>query len=258
MDLDSFFAKKDRKKGKAKKFATQEDMAKRLEENDRKEEKAVQAAVTEAHIQRVAVEPVDLERAATPDKPEVEEVWKDFEEKVQVDVSDLKIANLDLSDEENEGSDANDEDGSQNGDGNKDSVWNVEPKALPTICDAVDIAMEDGKDVKETVAAMRATEKSNAVYVPPAMVAAPLPKGGRRKKNAPDLTSDEMFPTLGQKIKKKPNQKNGISNNMTAVKGGSKSANNVPAPANGSYVPPHMRNKTSNRFGKLTDHGDRF
>lgn len=39
-DLDDFFAKKDRKKNKGKKFTTTDDIAKRLEESGRKAEKA--------------------------------------------------------------------------------------------------------------------------------------------------------------------------------------------------------------------------
>merc|ERR1711970_1188736 len=105
-------------------------MAKRLEETDRKEEKAVLQAVSEAHIKREAG---NEERTKTPEVPEhAEEQWKDFEDKA--------------------GSDANDEDGSNCGDGKNESVWNVEPKQMPSICDAVDSAIEDGKDVAATVA----------------------------------------------------------------------------------------------------------
>jgi len=39
-DLDDFFAKKDRKKAKGKKFVTTDDLAKRLEESGRKSEKS--------------------------------------------------------------------------------------------------------------------------------------------------------------------------------------------------------------------------
>lgn len=258
MDLDSFFAKRDKKKPKGQKFLSTDEMAKRLEETDRKEEKAVLQAVSEAHIKREAG---NEERTKTPEVPEhAEEQWKDFEDKPEVDVSDLKIAKLELSDEENAGSDANDEDGSNCGDGKNESVWNVEPKQMPSICDAVDSAIEDGKDVAATVAAVRATAKPTPAR-PSEMVAAPLPKGGnRRKKNAPDFKSEEAFPTLGMKPKKNKNKKNEMvgGNTPKATMNGSRSA--APAAAPGAYLPPHLRSgASSNRFGRLTDQGaDRF
>ena len=74
---------------------------------------------------------------------QVKDEWKDFEEKQQVDVSDLKVGNLNLSDEENDGSDADcDEDGN-NADGKKDSVWSVEPKAKPSVCDVSNLKSND-------------------------------------------------------------------------------------------------------------------
>lgn len=258
MDLDSFFAKRDKKKPKGQKFLSTDEMAKRLEETDRKEEKAVLQAVSEATIKR---DVGNEERSNSPDIPEnAEEQWKDFEDKPQVDVSDLKIAKLELSDEENDGNDASDEDGSNCGDGKNESVWNVEPKQMPTICDALDIATEDGKDVKATVAAMRAGAKSTPAR-PVEMAPAPLPKGGRRKKAAPDFKSEEAFPTLGQKPKKNKNKKSeGMGNTPKATMNGGKSGSGAPSPALGAYVPPHQRGASShNRFGKLTDQGaDRF
>jgi len=259
-DLDNFFAKRDKKKLKGPKVYSPEEMAKRLEENERKEEKAVQQAVTEAHIQ-VKKETPKEDRAETPEPIiEVKDEWKDFEEKQQVDVSDLKVGNLNLSDEENDGSDADcDEDGN-NADGKKDSVWSVEPKAKPSVCDAVDLAMEEGNDVKATVAAVRASE---AKYVPPRaaaeMAAMPLPRGGRRKKNAPDLKSEEAFPTLGMKPKKSGKVKKDGPGTPSQSSNGIKMGSHTPAGGNtpGAYLPPHLRMKSNNRFGGLTDHGDK-
>lgn len=257
MELDNFFAKRDKKKIKGQKFYSTEEMAKRLEDNERKEEKAVQQAVTEAHIQ-IKKETPKEDRPETPEELVIspEEQWKDFEDKPQVDTTDLKVANLNLSDEENDGSDANDDDDGANGDGKKESVWSIEPKQQPTVCDAVDLAMEDGKDVKATVAAVRASE---AKYVPPRsseMTAAPLPKGGRRKKNAPDFKNEETFPTLGMKPKKTTKVKkdgHGTPNQSNSSKPFGNSSNDPSV-----YQPPQLRMKTKNRFGGLTDHGDKF
>lgn len=45
-DLDDFFAKKDRKKSKGKKFTTTEDIAKKMEETGRKIEKPLKEKMT--------------------------------------------------------------------------------------------------------------------------------------------------------------------------------------------------------------------
>lgn len=268
MSLDDFWAKKGKKKIKGQKFTSTEGMAKRLEDLEKKEEKAASTALSKKNIDTIIEKNGDVHEDHTnaeiiPEVTENPEQWKDFEDKAEVDVSDLKITNLNTEDDENAGSDDNGDNDSTNGDNKKESVWKVEPKEMPSICDAVDSAMEDGRDVKATVAAVTA---SAAKWVPNKgndMVASPLPRGpgggsgggNRRKKTAPDLKNEDAFPTLGNKPKKKQQTK---KTEETA------SPRSAPArapqgnSAGGYYVPPSSRVKTGNRYGGLTDQSSKF
>jgi len=269
--LDDFFARKDKKKIKGKKFTSTESMAKRLEDLEKKEEKAATTALNEKNTKIITEKNGELSEENTNGEiiPEVIEnpaEWKDFEDKVEVDVSDLKITNLNTQDDENAGSDDNGDNDSTNGDNKKDSVWKVEPKEMPSICDAVDSAMEDGRDVKSTVAAVAAVTASAAKWVPNTgkdMTPAPLPRGpgagsgggNRRKKTAPDLKNEDAFPTLGNKPKRKQ---------LTKKTEEAASPRSAPARAPqgsttaGYYVPPSCRVKTGNRYGGLTDQSSKF
>ncbi|CAB0012873.1 unnamed protein product [Nesidiocoris tenuis] len=102
MDLDDFFAKKDRKKSKGKKFATADEIAKKLEESGRRSEKLKKEKPPE----------VDEEgNTVVQDEDE----WKEFEEEKK-DYSGLKIQNLTIADYENW------EEGGSGGEGNSSGI----------------------------------------------------------------------------------------------------------------------------------------
>lgn len=264
MSLDEFFARKDKKKIKGQKFTSTEEMAKRMEDAEKKDEKSVTYAISKKAVEKNG----DINEEKVPDSipEEIEnpEQWKDFEDKAEVDVSDLKITNLNTQDDENAGSDENGDNDSTNGDNKKESVWKVEPKEMPSICDAVDSAMEDGKDVKATVAAMNAAKWTASTGKD--MQAAPLPRGpgagtggNRRKKAAPDLKNEDAFPTLGNKPKRKqqPKKSEEVSTPKYSAPRGP-SGRDTGSSSGGYYVPPSCRVKTGNRYGGLTDQSSKF
>uniref|UniRef100_A0A1B6DSN7 Protein CDV3 homolog n=1 Tax=Clastoptera arizonana TaxID=38151 RepID=A0A1B6DSN7_9HEMI len=102
-DLDDFFAKKDRKKPKGKKFSTADEMAKKLEESGKRNEKSKKDKPT-TNATLDGEDPVPLP---------IEDEWKDFEEEKK-DYTGLKIQNITLTEAEfEEGTDTGhgDEDG---------------------------------------------------------------------------------------------------------------------------------------------------
>jgi len=279
-DLDDFFAKKDKRKGKkvkTQKFTSPEEMAKRLEETEKKEEKAIEQAKLEAALNRKNLsqddEKVEAEKvtASLEAVQETADQWNDFQEETAVDVSDLKITNLNDQEDENAGSDANDDDDSAGGDKNDKSVWHTNQEDRPTICDAVDEALESGKKMTVEVAAAAVAAATSSRWTSSInagdMVASPLPRGtpggggGRRKKNAPDLANEESFPTLGSKPTKKktpkPKQDPGSPAVYQPKRVAPRSSGN--ASSAGVYQPPSSRGVTTgNRYGGLTDQGNRW
>lgn len=72
-DLDDFFAKKDRKKGKSKKFATPDELAKKLEDTTKKAEIKVRKEPQPAQS-----DGVEAESGEQPTVPEVCFLWEYF------------------------------------------------------------------------------------------------------------------------------------------------------------------------------------
>jgi len=207
--------------------------------------------------------------AALDTVQETADQWNDFQEEVVVDVSDLKITNLNTQEDENAASDADDDADTTSGDKSDKSVWHTGQEDRPTICDAVDEALESGQKVTAEVAAaaVAASGRWTSSINSSDMVASPLPRGaaggggGRRKKNAPDLKNEESFPTLGSKPTKKktakPKQDSGPAvyqpKRVAPRTGGST------ASGGGFYQPPSSRGVTTgNRYGGLTDQGNRW
>lgn len=259
MSLDDFFAKKNKKKIKGQKFTCQEDMARKIEEKEKKEEK-LKETFKETPIKKIVERNGDVNEDQTDahmEPIENPDQWNDFEDKVEVDVSDLKITNLNTQDDENAGSDANDDNDSNCGENKKDSVWKVEPQEKPSICDAMDSALEAGQDAKATVAAMTAAKWTASSTSSDAMQPAPLPRGpgaggNRKKKAAPDLKNEDAFPTLGNKPKRKQQSKKTEEAAPTPTRGVSGKG----AAAAGIYVPPSYRSR--NRYGGLTDQSSKW
>jgi len=100
-NLDDFFSKKDKKKGKGKKFTTAntDTLAKNLEKQELKEAKAEEIKVP------LATSEANKAQAALASKTEIaEEEWKDYDEEKK-DYSNLKIEALKVEDENEDGQD---------------------------------------------------------------------------------------------------------------------------------------------------------
>ncbi|XP_011310586.1 protein CDV3 homolog [Fopius arisanus] len=186
-DLDDFFAKKDRKKAKGKKFTTTEEIAKKLEETGKK-----------SKTKEKLVAPDEDDRA--PPKIEEEEEWREFEEEKK-DYSGLKIGNLTVS--ENQDHESNDERGvgenSSDGESGEASaklsgpwkkadavVESLEPTPRPTATAATSLAAT-GKYKTPHLRHQTSSSSSSST------------RSSRMKNIAPDIRSEEYFPTLSAK-----------------------------------------------------------
>ncbi|XP_011160263.1 protein CDV3 homolog isoform X2 [Solenopsis invicta] len=192
-DLDDFFAKKDRKKAKGKKFTTTDEVAKKLEETGK---------------QRLE-KPKPKEKPANPEGEESqhtedEDEWKEFEEEKK-DYSGLKIGHLTINDSVDVESD--DERGTfevgsdgecieggtkYTGPWKKPEKVPEAPEVVPTPPAAPPVAASTGSSYKAPHLRNQPT------------FASPRPRG---RNVAPDINSEEYFPTLSSK----PQQNNGSS-----------------------------------------------
>ncbi|XP_063544530.1 protein CDV3 homolog [Cydia strobilella] len=169
-DLDDFFAKKDRKKKSVKKFATAEEMAKKLDDGKQKSE-------VRPKKERPAQEGEEGGRAGE------EEEWKEYEEPVK-DYTGLKIQVL-QGGPAPEAQTASEESAPEGG--KIKGPWNKpqqqEPAAPPP-------EPEKPKEVKPV----------STAYVPPVarqQVQRIEPLRRHANKHAPDIHSDDSFPVLG-------------------------------------------------------------
>ncbi|XP_053668806.1 protein CDV3 homolog [Anopheles marshallii] len=182
-NLDDFFAKKDKKKGKAKKFVTAEEIAKQLDDTSKK--------VVESKMKLRTVDPADGKN----DSHEPDDEWKVFEE-TKKDYTGLKLAQLTIDDESNQLDSENsgdmndpnyDAEGREGEDRDPSKPWNKGDANAAT---------------KEKVAAPEPASTSN-IYISPAMKNL-MAKQKQKKGIAPDLQSEEYFPTLGQEKPAEP------------------------------------------------------
>jgi len=232
-DLDAFFSKKDKKKGKKKTFATAntDTLAKNLEKQDLKEAKAdektaVPLATSEANKAQAAL--------ASKGDNSVEDEWKDYDEEKK-DYSNLKIEALKVESDNEEDGDEDEheinEDGEkvpkkEGGPWNKGKVedgmpaWSTGHNGVNCFTASTGAADSGEQDIEE----LRRREKERAKaelessigapkgsvvggsYVPPHMrggggerqtVVAPMRGGPRRTKHVPDMNSEINFPSLG-------------------------------------------------------------
>lgn len=191
-DLDDFFAKKDRKKSKStKKYATTEEVAKKLEDSAKKTEKLKKERVNEG------------EDNVTSEQDQDE--WKDFEEEKK-DYTGLKIGNLTIT--------ANSENSSTGG--NKENAelqqedepgQEVEKKAGPWKRIDVNNEVEVEKVVEVRPIETNLPNVKSGAYVPPSLrFSGQTPAQSRnvnRSKAAPDIHNEEYFPTLSKTDHKK-------------------------------------------------------
>lgn len=191
-DLDDFFAKKDRKKSKTKKFATPEEMAKSIEDTSKKATEVKPRKVTPS----VATTAEGSESKSAPE-PVVEEEWKEFEEE-RKDYSGLKLAQLNINEEEQNQTNygtteeggatpgENDGDGKGGGDSadRKAGAWKVK-----------DSSSSDSTEKQQQQQQQQQPQRSaSSLYVSPAMKNL---RAKGKKGVAPDLKNEDFFPTLG-------------------------------------------------------------
>lgn len=190
-DLDSFFAKKDKKKVKGKKFTTSEEIARRLEESEKKDQIQVLKTKVEPPIKKLEETAGQEDPSPVQEEPpqKEEEEWNDFKDDQDRDLTDLKIAKLQIEDEEDGGGGSADDDGERGEHGDKrDGVWKTESIQAAAPAPPVTIEPEE-KGGRQPL---------NSSYVPPHLRnASPLPKSTpRRNRMAPDITNELSFPSL--------------------------------------------------------------
>ncbi|XP_064094203.1 protein CDV3 homolog isoform X6 [Macrobrachium nipponense] len=240
-DLDSFFAKKDKKKVKGKKFTTSDEIARRLEESEKKDQ---------IQVLKSKVEPVRKLEEPSEDSPVVEdppqkeeEEWNDFEDDKDKDLTNLKINKLQIEDEEDLGGGSADDDGEKGEHGDKrDGVWKTESMQQPAPAPVTTIEPEE-----------KGRPTINSSYVPPHMrntSASPLPKSTpRRNKTAPDINNEMAFPSLSDAQAANPmgawGKKRFNNEGFESVRHGS---TRVMAE---DHAPPKL--STANRFDALSD-----
>ncbi|XP_039953709.1 protein CDV3 homolog [Bactrocera neohumeralis] len=191
-DLDDFFAKKDKKKSKAKpKFLTAEELVKNLEKEaaTTAKSKKVEPTIPAPTITSGAVEePTEVVEQAP------EEEWDDFEQEQRKDYTGLKIGQLTLNDDEDESQGEGEED-------DVDSDGNVNPETNSS-------KRSGGGPWRKVVPAEEVTQipmeiekPTSKLYISPALRAAqagaaPGPRLKPRNRAAPDITNAEYFPSL--------------------------------------------------------------
>jgi len=257
-DLDSFFAKKDKKKVKGKKFTTTDEIAKRLE--DCEEKMKVKPKIEPIKKQDDGDSKGDQDEDANkstigksdsgPVKKEEEE-WNDFVDESDRDLTDLKITKLNIEDDEdgNQGNTEDDPDKGEEGT-RKGGVWQTAQQTAPA------------PPVEEIVAAPAvveekkpAVEEKKGGYVPPHlrnMQPSLLPRGNtpqRRNRQAPDINNEMAFPSLSDAGAANPMGAWGRRQNtqgFESVKQGASARSSQDA-----YEQPKL--STANRFDCLTD-----
>ena len=172
-DLDDFFAKKDRKKSKAvKKFATADELAKKLEDTKQK---------PEARPKKER----PVQEGDEPGRAGEEEEWKVYEEPVK-DYTGLKIQVLQGGSGAPEAGRDFSSDDSAPDTGKVKGPWN-KPVESETGSQPPPVVEEKPREVK------------SAAYVPPSRLRAAevVPQRRNQAKHAPDIHNDDYFPVLG-------------------------------------------------------------
>lgn len=196
-DLDDFFAKKDRKKAKGKKFTTTDEIAKKLEETGKKMDKA-----------KLKEKPQNSEGGDDNQQMEDEDEWKVFEEEKK-DYTGLKIGNLTMQEvidndaDDEKGTGEKSSDGEYNDPSNKHSGGPWKKADVPvTEPESPQTEVQKPQATAPTTAASgNKSYKAPALRNPQLNSERSVASSGRyRGKNiAPDINSEEYFPTLNSK-----------------------------------------------------------
>jgi len=171
-DLDDFFAKKDKKRSK-KKYTTPDELVKKLEDKPTSMEKPKKER--------------PVEQEGEINQPEEDE-WKEIQEEQTRDYTGLKIGQLQIGGDDPDDGYENDSEGlNADGEPNKQSggrgVWKKSGQENQTAANAA------------AAAAALATPVSTE---PKAYVIPQLQKTNKLRKGvAPDISSQEYFPSLG-------------------------------------------------------------
>uniref|UniRef100_A0A0K8TNY5 Protein CDV3 homolog n=1 Tax=Tabanus bromius TaxID=304241 RepID=A0A0K8TNY5_TABBR len=184
-DLDDFFAKKDKKKNKGKKFTSAEELARKLEDTSKRATEPQKPRKEHSAIKNASC---DDDEVNNVDQHKDDE-WKDFEEEERKDYTGLKIGQLTISEEEQNATN-NDQDGDNGNEGYSDvegHPGSSERKTGPWK------KVTPAEEVTQIPVDM---EKSK-VYVTPALRSQTAKAPKVKNRAAPDITNEEYFPTLG-------------------------------------------------------------
>lgn len=182
--LDDFFAKKDKSKKKSKSKMTPGDVMSKADEAKKVKKKKAQEKTGGPGLSTTET---------TNKKEEEDEEWKDFEEQKEVDYSGLRIQTLQIrEEEEKEAADSDDQGEGEEGEERREGASGPWNKSTGTPSPAVPAPVPEPEEKKENTAPRK--------YVPPAQRQAALAATNpirRGKKEAPNIQSEEDFPTLG-------------------------------------------------------------
>ncbi|CAG0922730.1 unnamed protein product [Notodromas monacha] len=198
--LGDFFAKRDKKKGRGKKFTTTDEIAKKLEETGKKVEKPAEQKPKKERGKPEEEGVYDIGKEDPTDE------WKEYHEEGEKDYSGLKIQKLNINEAEDEPEQQEGESGEGDSNTSK-NVWKISEKE--EIEDQVQQEPEPEPEpvpepVKEEEPTKSAAETKSA-YVPPnRRLGRPEPSVPTaaqrvvrgRPRVAPDINSEEFFPTL--------------------------------------------------------------
>ncbi|CAG0891272.1 unnamed protein product [Darwinula stevensoni] len=254
-DLDDFFAKKDKKKGKGKKFTTSEEIAKKLEESGKKQEKVVKKEKPKPAV----IDATESGGEVGGGKPQEVDEWKDFEEETEKDYSGLKIQKLHIS-EEGDGDGEGNEETDETGDGKASGPWKM-PSSIPPAGEEPEETHMAEAEVEQPEAPSKEPEATSghaSTYRPPhlrnvsATKAVTTGRGGHRRKDkaAPDINDEFYFPSLASSVSQEPNPKAkksawGMDDGFESVKHGSRLER-------AAVVAPKLT--VENKYGALSEH----
>ncbi|XP_069692461.1 protein CDV3 homolog [Periplaneta americana] len=192
--LDDFFAKKDRKKAKGKKFTTTDEIAKKLEETGKKIEKTKKDKAT------LPSQTPGQGEEEQGNQVQEDDEWKDFEEEKK-DYTGLKIGNLQINEGEGdpgEGEEEEEQEMEENEAGEMVPRRKVQAGPWKMVSQPQPVAIEAPEP--QVVEKRPEGTSGSSSYVPPHLRNQPKESSHAsprtRSRAAPDISSEEYFPSL--------------------------------------------------------------
>ncbi|KAH0554245.1 protein CDV3 homolog [Cotesia glomerata] len=243
-DLDDFFAKKDRKKSKGKKFTTTDEIAKKLEETGKRMEKL-----------KLKEKPSNIEEEDTPTIEQEDEEWREFTEE-RKDYTGLKLGNLQVNDKLSNGSD--DERGGVENSSDGESGEVGSKQSGPWKKTDVPVVEEEATAAPPATTTEKNSTIETKVYRTPHLrnqSSAPQSHRSRMKNVAPDIRSEEYFPTLNAKQPQSGSDSTGVWGRRKRDEGTFEEVRN--RGSNRSYGVPDSQSQTpklslDNKYGALS------